>query len=198
MSAFSRDHLQRRVTLLSEDEDVWLLADTIGEPADEASLRRAQDSLAVSFPPSLLALYRGMDGARIAWSRKDNPACAGEQPTLDDGVEAVLAAEELVDGALMIPTLDELCDGSLEEPFAMLADDLDELGFTEGLPFDLFHFFTFAAVVWSDDVDAHVVLGDDHGACWTDHPAVPLSQYLDLVLSGSLAVSRRTSVEGTP
>lgn len=186
-----RQDLQDRIAKLDADPGVALLIGLISPGADEAQIAAAEEVLGYPLPEPLKSLYRVADGVQIAWCRPDNPYCRREPPSEWSGVEGAFEMMEDLGGALLIPSLAEACV-LLDGLFDSLLESLESLGATRALPFDLFHYYTYAAVVWNDDADLHVVVCDDEGASWEDHAPIPFAEYLQLVLDADLAVEART------
>jgi hypothetical protein len=205
-----RKRFEAMVERLRAHPDIVLLNLFIADPVSKTTLASVEKKLSVPLDPAIAAFYQQCDGLSLRWISKRHPDYDPEDMRFSSkrmSWENVVATDGAEDGCICIlPFEQALVKASWKEQL-YFEDDSDEeqeefgqksysrATFNRALrPFDYFSFYNMMGFALLPDAkQLPVIMGDDHGACWTDSRITDFASYMETVLAtyGSVEARRR-------
>lgn len=198
------DFKERFMSLVKElraNPDIDVLYYNIGKPASDNKISRVEKYLDAELHPAIKNFYKQCDGASLIWIYKDNEdknRVRIQAPNNGYCIED----NGLCEGCLNIfPITNTFItnnweghnyfnDADYNEDSKEFLDnkDLTELSFAKRLKiFDYYYFYKMMAFyVEKGNGNPPIVMGDDHGACWTDSYLIDFESYIELILANKM------------
>lgn len=202
---------QALIKELRDHPEIEVKYSNIGKPASEVKIERVEKSIGATLHPAIRNFYLQCDGASVVWMYKDNPE--GHRFEIwgpNNGF--ALENDGIAEGNIHIfPILDTFLTndwkGHLYFPGAdynsrpetfMDKEGLTILSFSQRLRvFDYFNFYNMTAFyVEPGEGNPPVLMGDDHGACFTDSKVTDFESYIEMILANKGAVTARRKYLG--
>jgi hypothetical protein len=166
----------------------------VAPPVDDATVQRVHAQLGFSLAERLLAFYRQADGLSFEWVPKEHPGFDPASHAVEVSEPFDLVPQELLGGAIHIYPLEALLDDfedvvwfeSMAGRGVTYEDSArDLLSFSKAVrPFDYFSEPSMAAFFVGDrEPMPPVLLGEDHGASFTQHPPTDFVRYMEAMLA---------------
>ncbi|MCB9741223.1 MAG: SMI1/KNR4 family protein [Alphaproteobacteria bacterium] len=197
------------VDALSRDPSVRIVNDLVKPPLSEEAIAALEARWGGRLSPALRNLYLQTDGIVLRWIFTNSEHFDNFEHRLQPGEQGFNADEGRCDGALRIGSLEELLFRSWEGEFVfdfMTNEQTEDFAgeiwgqrsFHEALRvFDTFNHYNMAALVLRPgEAEGPVILGDDHGACWTDSRRVGFETYMEGQIKSLARVQTRRDVLG--
>jgi hypothetical protein len=192
-----RDYLDRFRTLKEELEqhpEAAVYRWHAAPPVSEQTIERVQRGLGFELGEQTLSLYRAFNGLSLGWISKSHPDYDPEiHGEIADGLFDEIPYD-VPGGAVNLLPLEALLE-DYEDVFYfdwMKSKKTSHAGkkydlhtFSRSIkPFDYYSEYSMAAFFLGEKgANPPILIGDDHGASFTEHPPLEIGAYLDIVLA---------------
>ncbi len=204
------ERFRAMVEELRRNSEIRVLEFNVRPPVSDADLAAVEEHLGAELHPALRSFYRQADGLQLRWINTSREAFDPERHVASEQwltPPDIMRDEGACPGCVnLLPLreafLDANWEGQIWFPDAEEAKEQVEFvgarfesqqAFNRVIrPFDYFHFFRQAAfLLRPGNGSPPVLIGDDHGACWTNSLAVGFETYLETLLAQRGAVESR-------
>lgn len=204
------ERVKALVATLRADPQIRVTHYHVRPPATEEMIRAVEDRVGHTLAPAIRTFYLQCNGLQVRWMAVEDPGYRADRD--DRVVEGEVAFQDQIfdldaTGVLnVLPIADALCDASWREIawFDWMTDDsfefagttYPELAFHQRLRIFDWPTSTNPVALVLEPGDPKVVMGDDHGASWTDSRVTDFGSYLETVLANRLSVTARREIYG--
>jgi hypothetical protein len=205
-----RTRFEKMVERLRAHPDIALLNFHMAEPVSAATLASVKKKLTVPLDPAIAAFYRQCDGLSLRWISKRHPDYEPKRMKFSSrrlSWRDVVKTDGEEDGCVCILPLEQALvkmdwKGRInfdtdtdEDPVEFGRQSYGSATFNRAVrPFDWFNFYNMMGfLLLPGSASLPVVMGSDHGVCWTDSRTTDFASYLETVLAhyGSVMARRR-------
>jgi hypothetical protein len=208
-----RKRFEAMVERLRAHPDIALLNLSIAAPVSPAKLAAVEKKLSVPLDPAVAAFYRQCDGLSLRWISKRHPDYEPKRMRFSArrmSWKDVVATDGAEDGCICILPLEQALVKESWKGRLFFEHDSDEnqeqfgkksygvATFNRALrPFDYFSFYNMMGFLLLPGAkDMPVIMGGDHGACWTDSRVTDFASYMETVLAHYGSVWARVRLYG--
>ncbi len=197
-----KERFMKLVKELREHPDIDVLHYNLGKPASDTKIEQVEDYLGTELTPAIKNFYKQCDGASLMWVYKDTEG--KENVRIRPNNRYALEDNGICEGCMNIfPIVDTFKKNiwrghhywtdddwkeSNEKPQEFMdKEGLTRLSFAQSIKIFDYHYFyqMMAFFVEKGNGNPPVLMGDDHGACWTDSYVTDFESYIEMTLANS-------------